>query len=352
LEKYDVDLPTYQEAMFIIAQAGRFGAVTIATNMAGRGVDIKLGGSPSTKEETEKIKSLGGLFVLGTERHEARRIDNQLRGRSGRQGDPGTTQFYVSMEDSLMRVFASDIIKKMMGTFGIPEDEPIEHGVISRSLETAQTKIEGFNFDSRKHVLEYDDVLNHQRKIVYERRRNVLLGSDDDVAEKLGEIVAEDENLKKIIDEKIKTIGKEEFYKIVRLVILQSIDMFWVDHLELMDYSRGSVNLRAYGQRDPLVEYKKEGLRLFKEMQEGINAQVLSLIPSIGQNANIKREENKRMQEVHEQAQLIGSGDEQADRQHSGNKVVTPGGAPKVGRNDPCPCGAKKTQRHYYLWCL
>lgn len=326
----------------IIAQAGRFGAVTIATNMAGRGVDIKLGGSPSTPEEAEKIKSLGGLFVLGTERHEARRIDNQLRGRSGRQGDPGTTQFYVSMEDSLMRVFASDIIKRMMGTFGIPEDEPIQHSVISRSLETAQTKIEGFNFDSRKHVLEYDDVLNHQRKIVYERRRNVLVGSDEDVAKRLNDIVVNDEEAKKTIEEKKQTVGESEFYRIIRLIILQSIDMFWVDHLELMDYSRGSVNLRAYGQRDPLVEYKKEGLRLFKEMQEGINAQVVSLLPAIGQNANIKREETRRMQEVHEQAQLIGSGDEQSDRQHQGNKVVTPGGVPKVGRNDPCPCGSGK----------
>lgn len=326
----------------IIAQAGKFGSVTIATNMAGRGVDIKLGGVPAPEGDEEKIKNLGGLFVLGTERHEARRIDNQLRGRSGRQGDPGTTQFYVSMEDSLMRVFASDIIKKMMGTFGIPEDEPIQHRVISKSLETAQTKIEGFNFDSRKHVLEYDDVLNHQRKIVYERRRKILLGTDDDVSEKLAEMIGDDEGAKKLAEEKRTAVGDRDFFLIVRRIMLQSIDMFWVDHLELMDYSRSSVNLRAYGQRDPLVEYKREGLRLFKEMEEATRAQVVSLLPAIGAQAPVLKVEQKRMQEVHEQAQIIGSGDEQSDKQHSGNRVATPGGSPKVGRNDPCPCGAKK----------
>jgi len=334
----------------IIAQAGKFGAVTIATNMAGRGVDIKLGGVPAPEGDAEKIKGLGGLFVLGTERHEARRIDNQLRGRSGRQGDPGTTQFYVSMEDSLMRVFASDIIKKMMGTFGIPEDEPIQHRVISKSLETAQTKIEGFNFDSRKNILEYDDVLNHQRKIVYERRRKILLGTDLEVDEKLAEMIADNEDAKKLAEEKKTAVPEKDFYAILRRIMLQSIDMFWVDHLELMDYSRSSVNLRAYGQRDPLVEYKREGLRLFKEMEEATRAQVISLLPAIahstssGQGAqpSLIREQQRRLQEVHEQAQLIGSGDEQSDRQHGGNRVATPGGMPKVGRNDPCPCGAKK----------
>ncbi len=158
----------------IIAQAGKFGAVTIATNMAGRGIDIKLGGNPSTKEEYEKVKSAGGLFVLGTERHEARRIDNQLRGRSGRQGDPGETQFFVSLEDDLMRVFGSDRVKAMMGRFGIPEDMPIQNRFINKSLESAQAKIEGFHFDARKHTLEYDDVMNHQRNVIYDRRGKML----------------------------------------------------------------------------------------------------------------------------------------------------------------------------------
>src|SRR5581483_10047869 len=184
----------------IIAQAGRFGAVTIATNMAGRGVDIKLGGALAAKEEYEKVKAIGGLFVLGTERHEARRIDNQLRGRSGRQGDSGETQFFVSLEDSLMRVFATDMVKRMMGRFGIPEDEPIENRLITRALENAQTKIEGFNFDARKHVLEYDDVLNSQRKVVYERRRKILMGNREDIEEFLNEVKSEatPEELEKI----------------------------------------------------------------------------------------------------------------------------------------------------------
>ncbi|OHA18022.1 MAG: preprotein translocase subunit SecA [Candidatus Taylorbacteria bacterium RIFCSPLOWO2_02_FULL_43_11] len=328
----------------IIAQAGRVGSVTIATNMAGRGVDIKLGGIPAPEGDYDKVKSLGGLFVLGTERHEARRIDNQLRGRSGRQGDPGTTQFYVSMEDSLMRVFASDIIKKMMGTFGIPEDEPIEHGVIGKSLETAQTKIEGFNFDSRKHILEYDDVLNHQRKIVYERRRKILLGTDTEVAEKLNEMLEGNDEAKKMVEDKIKAIGEKEFYSVARRVLLQSIDTFWVDHLELMDYSRSSVNLRAYGQRDPLVEYKREGLRLFKEMEQAVRDQVASILPGIGVVASQKNDGMRRLQEVHEQAQLIGGGDPSTGVRGNGlgtgqaNKSLS--GVSRVGRNDPCPCGA------------
>ena len=155
----------------IVAQAGRKGGVTIATNMAGRGVDIVLGGNPPTVGEAEEVKKTGGLFVLGTERHEARRIDNQLRGRSGRQGDPGETQFYISLEDEVMRVFGSDRIKGLMVRLGIPEDQPIENRMLSKAIESAQSKIEGFNFDARKHLLEYDDVLNHQRKIIYDRRK-------------------------------------------------------------------------------------------------------------------------------------------------------------------------------------
>ena len=173
----------------IIAQAGKRGAVTIATNMAGRGIDIKLGGNPIVKEEYDFVKSVGGLFVLGTERHEARRIDNQLRGRSGRQGDPGGTQFYVSLEDDLMRVFGSERIKTMMGRFGIPEDQPIENRFIGRSLEGAQAKIEGFHFDARKNTLEYDDVMNHQRKVIYERRQKMMRADKTEIENLLSEII-------------------------------------------------------------------------------------------------------------------------------------------------------------------
>jgi preprotein translocase subunit SecA len=371
----------------IIAQAGKKGAVTIATNMAGRGVDIKLGGNPNTPESAKEIKDAGGLFVLGTERHEARRIDNQLRGRSGRQGDPGETQFFVSLEDTLMRVFANDMLKSMMGKLGMPEDEAIEHKFISRALETAQEKIEGFNFDSRKHVLEFDDIINHQRTSIYSRRRGLLLGSIDDVEKELNQIIdsssavkpmpvsgmlktvpmeggsedndnEEREKIREVIKKKMEEFGREPYLQAVRMILLQTIDMYWVEHLEVMDYTRSSVNLRAYGQRDPLVEYKKEGLRLFKEMQGVMRNQVLRILPHIvpvqngqpvggseaggSKNSAINSKAvgiQADLKEVHENAQIIGAGDGSED----GAGGV--GGAKKgeeVGRNDPCPCGSGK----------
>ncbi len=331
----------------IIAQAGRKGAVTIATNMAGRGVDIKLGGNPATEELSEEVKKTGGLFVLGTERHEARRIDNQLRGRSGRQGDPGETQFFVSLEDTLMRVFASDTIKTMMGRFRIPEDQAIENRLITRSLETAQTKIEGFNFDARKHVLEYDDVLNHQRTIIYERRRKMLLGTGAELEETLSAMAGGDENIMKVVADRKKSVGEEEFFNGLRRLMLQATDAFWVEHLEIMDYMRGSVNLRAYGQRDPLVEYKNEGLRLFKEMQSATTDQIVRLIPAIVGTTNATlAPEQVRLAEVHEQAQIIGSGDAQSNRVHHGKPSHgTLDTTPKVGRNDLCPCGSGKKHK-------
>jgi preprotein translocase subunit SecA len=265
----------------IIAQAGKRGAVTIATNMAGRGVDIKLGGNPGSPEEYTAVKGIGGLVVLGTERHEARRIDNQLRGRSGRQGDPGGTQFFVSLDDSLMRVFASDTLKKVMGTFKIPEDEPIYNSMITRSLEKAQTKIEELNFDARKHVLSYDDVLNVQRTSIYNRRRNLLSGDVSVIDTELARLSDGDDSLATLIAQK-KTEMADAYYPTVRRMFLQTIDLLWVDHLEAMEYLRSSVNLRAYGQRDPLVEYKKEGLRLFQGMEEAYRSRVLELVSSMG----------------------------------------------------------------------
>lgn len=402
----------------IIAQAGRKSGVTIATNMAGRGVDIKLGGNPNTIETYEEIKSLGGLFVLGTERHEARRIDNQLRGRSGRQGDPGETQFFVSLEDSLMRVFASDSMKTMMGKLGVAEDQPIEHKFISKALESAQEKIEGFNFDSRKHVLEFDDIINTQRTSVYGRRRKLLLGNVDDVERELfgvvgGEISRGGTNVEsedssavahslrethrtpqvslasgsaaastvagatngdfakrirhlgspeegeaeaiemeissatgndaiQIIQKKFGGFGRENFLNAMRIVLLQAIDMYWVEHLEVMDYTRSSVNLRAYGQRDPLIEYKKEGLRLFREMQNAMKSQILRMLPNItpviqGQNASLSPNatNDAQLQEIKENAQMIGAQDGSENKQ-STTKKASP------GRNDPCPCGSGK----------
>jgi len=273
----------------IIAQAGRKGAVTIATNMAGRGVDIKLGGVPMDPALYEETKKLGGLFVLGTERHEARRIDNQLRGRAGRQGDPGATQFFVSLEDDLMRVFASDMVKSMMARLNIPEDEAIQNSIVSRALETAQSKIEGVHFDSRKHILDYDDVLNQQRTSIYKRRRAILLG--ENIPEVFEEaVVGATEEQRKLIDEKRARMGDPAFFVGVRRVLLQTIDTFWVDHLEDMEYLRNSVNLRAYGQRDPLVEYKKEGLRLFRGMSAAVNSSIIEVIPRLiePQQANVQ----------------------------------------------------------------
>lgn len=300
----------------IIAQAGRIGAVTIATNMAGRGVDIKLGGNPGSKEDYEKVKELGGLFVLGTERHEARRIDDQLRGRSARQGDPGETQFFVSLEDSLMRVFAKDTVKNLMGKMGIAEDEPIENRLITRSLEGAQTKIEGFNFDARKHVLEYDDVLNFQRNIIYTRRKKVLDGDRESIEEFLKGIEEAEKGFSEVLNKKKEEFGEDRFYSLVQTVVLRSIDFLWVDHLEAMDYLRSSVNLRAYGQRDPLVEYKKEGLRLFKDLEGALKHQVFHAISALNSEAPVS-----------------------VETQNS-PKVVTISDDSKVGRNDPCPCGS------------
>tara|TARA_B100000745_G_scaffold17100_3_gene12159 strand:- start:786 stop:1826 length:1041 start_codon:yes stop_codon:yes gene_type:complete len=304
--------------------------------MAGRGVDIKLGGENATPEQQQDIRDIGGLFVLGTERHEARRIDNQLRGRSGRQGDPGETQFFVSLEDTLMRVFASDTIKGMMGRFGIPEDEPIQNKIITRSLETAQKKIEGFHFDSRKQVLAYDDVLNLQRTGLYKRRNNILLGGNEALDAELETMIGTDKKNIQVIADKKKEIGEEAFYVALQRVFLQTLDMLWVEHLETMDYLRSSVNLRAYGQRDPLLEYKKEGLRLFNDLEFSYEEHVTRLLPQLSGEMFAQRE-NQKMQEVHENAAILGKkdGDNKAHAARSAE-------AHTIGRNEPCPCGSGK----------
>jgi preprotein translocase subunit SecA len=316
----------------ITANAGKRGAVTIATNMAGRGVDIKLGGVPYSDEAYEQIKSLGGLFVLGTERHEARRIDNQLRGRAGRQGDPGETQFYVSLEDSLMRVFGSDRIKNMMGKFGIPEDQPIQNSLINKSLENAQAKIEGFNFDARKHTLEYDNVMNHQRNTIYARRKTMLLGDVAELEAFIADLAIDYPEILGIVEEKKKAFGESVFLETLRRIALHVTDTLWVEHLETMDYTRSSVNLRAYGQREPLIEYKKEGLRLFKEMEAMFREQVVSLVKTM----NIGPEPVVEVIEETPKLILSTSGKEEAGAKTKRNE------GPKVGRNDPCPCGSGK----------
>ena len=323
----------------IIADAGRKGSVVIATNMAGRGVDIKLGGAQATKEEYEEVKALGGLFVLGTERHEARRIDNQLRGRAGRQGDPGATQFFISMEDELARVFGPgrERIKAIYDRFGVAEDEPMEARMITRIIENAQNKIEGLNFDARKHVLEYDDVMNHQRSIMYVRRRKLLIGNQEYMAEFADRLkdhastTGEASEIASVVETKEQELGREMFLQAVRQLALQTLDTLWMEHLEAMDYLRGSVNLRAYGQRDPLVEYKKEGLRLYKDLEFSLFDTILKHLERVAPAA-------AAFTPVIDLSQIKEGGPESA--QVSPNDPAS--SVPKVGRNDPCPCGSGK----------
>ena len=315
----------------IIAQAGKLGTVTVATNMAGRGVDIILGGNPPDSAEAEKVKELGGLLVIGSERHESRRIDNQLRGRSGRQGDPGSSQFFLSLEDDLMRIFGGDRLKSIMDTLRIPEDQPIVNSLVSRSIESAQKKVETHNYDIRKHVVQYDDVMNKQRESIYKRRKMVLEQKNlkeeiqNLITEELDLIVtahcgeaASEWNLEEIIEQAAAIIGEEDkaafsakireaktveeikstvldwansayenreqnfgeevMRTLERLVYLRTIDHLWIQHLDAIDHLREGIGLRGYGQRDPLVEYKSEAFRLWNNLQAAIRSETSHLI--------------------------------------------------------------------------
>jgi preprotein translocase subunit SecA len=266
--------------------------------------------------------------VLGTERHEARRIDNQLRGRSGRQGDLGKTQFYVSMDDSLMRVFGGERVKGLMGTFGIPEDEPIQMKMISNTLESAQTKIEGFHFDSRKQILAYDDVLNQQRQGIYARRRRLLTKDQAEVELLLSEVLEAAPALQEIVKAKKAEFGEEVFFDLFRRLAIQIIDMLWVEHLEVMSYTRSSVGLRAYGQRDPLIEYRKEGTRLFKEMQEVALHRISEILPNL-QPQVVAKDEIVRKQEA--LAAQESAGETMESKTSKSGTVVK---RESIGRND------------------
>ena len=304
----------------IIAQTGKSGAVTIATNMAGRGVDIVLGGNPAGPEDIKKVKEAGGLLVIGTERHEARRIDNQLRGRSGRQGDDGTSQFFVSLEDELMRRFGSERIKSLMDTLKISEDQPIQNKLISNAIERAQAKIEGYMLDVRHHLLEYDDVMNKQRGAIYKMRRNILFDSDEEIQKKISDLM--DEKELKQYKEKTEKLG-DEFKQAAKFIMLRTIDMFWMEHLETMECLRQSVSLRAYGQLDPLIEYKNEGGRLFNQMLKTIDNAIVDMLLK----AELRHETGPQQQrQTIESRRPAERGKRQA----------------KLGRNDPCPCGSGK----------
>jgi preprotein translocase subunit SecA len=391
----------------IVAQAGRLGAVTISTNMAGRGTDILLGGNPEflstakagkdpdTEEyrkalaefqeicakEREKVVSLGGLHILGTERHESRRIDNQLRGRAGRQGDPGSSRFYLALEDDLLRIFGSERISGIMDRLGMEEDEPIEHALVTRAIETAQKRVEGHNFDIRKHLLEYDDVMNQQRKVIYEQRRKVLSGEalreipemieevvegiiDIHTAEKYSEewdweglrdslfkqftvhyepqhkegITKEalrEDIISKVLDpyrKKEDEIGIDVMRHMEKFLMLQSIDTHWKDHLLSMDHLKEGIGLRGYGQKDPLIEYKREGYDMFMGMVYRVKEDVLEKLFRV---QLAKEEEVPEVVEVRRPQRFIMS--------HGEAHVTKPvEKEEKVGRNDPCPCGSGK----------
>jgi len=306
---------SHEKEAEIIAQAGKRGGVTIATNMAGRGVDIILGGNPPDLENQKKVIESNGLHVIGTERHEARRIDNQLRGRSGRQGDPGSSQFFVSLEDDLMRVFGGDRIKGLMETFKMPEDQPIESGIISKTIESAQAKVEGFNFDARKHILEYDEVMNKHREVFYKKRREILEKSENkNLREYLLEIIKKAGLAEEDYNKKEKEVGSDNMRQIEKFVCLRSLDTLWIEHLENMEYLRDSVRLRAYGQQDPLVEYKGEGRKMFQRLLSDVEVVIAN---------NILKAELTRQKPI--QPQPVKIGDKRT-----------------IGRNDPCPCGSGK----------
>lgn len=384
----------HEKEASIIAGAGQAGSVTIATNMAGRGTDIKLGAG---------VRELGGLFIIGTERHEARRIDNQLRGRAGRQGDPGMSQFFVSLEDELMRRFGGDKLKNMMDTLGLPEDQPIQNGLISRTIENAQSKIEGFNFDIRKHILEYDDVMNKQREVIYEKRKEILKSQNlknwilENIKEETEKIISsslagdedswqEEELIKgiktflplesdhstRIIElmkdkqknqqEKISSlseyvigvakelyakkeqeIGKENMILIEKAVSLRTIDTMWMNHLDEIDYLREGIGLRGYGQRDPLIEYKKESFSMFSFLMENIRSTIVNTIFKVSLVSTAQTENQIRslnFKGADESGQFGAVNDETNSNNTNHQEPIV--NKNKIGRNDPCPCGSGK----------
>ena len=424
----------------IIAQAGKFGAVTIATNMAGRGTDIMLGGNSEflakqemkknkvpenlieesntyyetdeqdilrareefkklekkydeeIKEEKEKVIAAGGLKIIGTERHESRRIDNQLRGRSGRQGDPGESKFYIGLDDDLMKIFGGDMITKVYNKIGMDENVPIENKMISNAVESAQRKVEGRNFSTRKNVLKYDDVMNAQREIIYKQRREVLDGEnlkdniltmikslaeevvltyfaseeevsiealDTDIRNTFGiemvDFIKENskdsnaiiEKLQELAlakyDEKEQEIGNDDLRELERVVMLKVVDQKWMDHIDAMDELKDGIGLRAYGQQNPVVKYRIEGMDMFEEMVLDIKHDVVKILMNLRKQEDVKREEAAKITGAALQA--INSLDNGEQIKSEVNKTVVNEG-PKVGRNDPCPCGSGKKYKN------
>ncbi len=383
------------EAM-IISDAGKKGAITVATNMAGRGVDIKI---------DDEVKSLGGLYIIGTERHESRRIDNQLRGRSGRQGDPGVSQFYLSLEDNLLRIFGSDKIKNIMERLGIEEGEHIESGMVTRAVENAQKKVENLHYESRKHILEYDDVANEQRKVIY-TYRNELLDPDYDLSDKVlqnrkeyiwdllsrvgiyegiaeedydidrliailkEEVLIEFENddfkgleadaiadkIEKVLihmyDQKMGVVDAKQRSDIEKLIYLQTVDNAWREHLYQMDTLKTGIGLRGYNQKDPLTEYKKESYEMFVDLINRIKFDSIKMLQNIqlrDESEQQEREEamQQMMQELEDAADdAVMNKESVLEPQNSEHEKIPQVGGKKVSRNDPCPCGSGKKYKN------
>ncbi len=394
----------HQREAEIIANAGVPGAVTIATNMAGRGTDIVLGGKPleditdkektAWKEKHEAVIRAGGLHIVGTERNESRRVDNQLRGRSGRQGDIGSTRFYLSLEDSLMKIFASEKTASMMKKLGMKEGEALEHSWLNRTIENAQRKVEGMHYDARKHLLEYDDVANDQRKVIYQLR-DELMGTEDvkgrynSIREKvIGKLVEEyispqmleedwdkgglesalkaeyglyislqksiddgldvDEILGVVLqglidshDAKEAVVGAETMRTFEKAVMLRALDHYWKEHLAVMDHLRQSVNLRGYAQKNPVQEFKRESFTMFTSLLETINTEMVKALCSVNVDQKMKAAEAN----VNER-QTIKAGADQTQNTTKAKPAQLPKKAKKIGRNDPCPCGSGKKYKH------
>ncbi len=309
----------------IIAQAGKLGAVTVATNMAGRGVDIVLGGNPVDSGEAKKVSELGGLHVIGTERHEARRIDNQLRGRSGRQGDPGSTQFFISLQDDLIRIFGGEKIDSLASYLKMPEDQPIEAKMISGIIESAQSKIEGMHFDARKHLLDYDDVMNKHREVIYKKRNDILEKASNDKLDDYIQSFMEDRGALGDYKKKCDELGEDKMKDIVKSVSLRVLDSLWVEHLEGMQAIREAVRLRAYGQQDPLIEYKNEGRKAFHKMLKTWEDDVIEMV--------------LKVQSISFSPSPIEKGGIEL---RSSNIVQPKAKKESIGRNDPCHCGSGK----------
>jgi len=350
----------HEKEALIIAQAGREGAVTISTNMAGRGVDIILGGDPPDIEMQKKVIESGGLFVVGTERHESRRIDNQLRGRSGRQGDPGESKFFVSLQDDLMRIFGGESVSRIMDRFGLDENIPLEAGIVSRSIENAQKRVEGFNFDRRKRLVEMDDIMNTHREVIYKLRRRILeLGEGmEDYKDWLIQKFSESSSLtREMWEQKEKEFGKEMWYQIVSGFGCPVIDYLWMEHLVDMDQIREGIGLRGYAQRDPMVEYKREGHERFEILVSKVYSMVGDRLASISKDSVPKQEKGLDMENLNYQKGEIETGVSGISGDMGERKVVDASGREvrvqkiesgkeKIGRNDPCPCGSGKKYKN------